>query len=62
MLIGMLFIVLRPKFDPYRCRKVVSSLQSLRSFWALQGIEMPKMKMLQETMKMMVGTQPTEPM
>tara|TARA_R110002003_G_scaffold124_21_gene11357 strand:+ start:4730 stop:4903 length:174 start_codon:yes stop_codon:yes gene_type:complete len=56
----MLFVVLRPKLDP-NCwdGELVVALKLL--LHDLHGNEMPKMKIVMETMKISVGIQPTEP-
>jgi hypothetical protein len=56
----MLFVVLRPKLDPncWNGELVVALELFLHD---LHGNEMPKMKIVMETMKISVGIQPTEP-
>jgi hypothetical protein len=60
-LIRMILVVRCPKLDPDGCDGVVSKRSRRVSRHYLQGNEMPKTKIVMETTKMIVGTQPTDP-
>jgi len=57
----MFLIVLRPLLDPYCCEQRVSLDLKRGELDNLLGNDIPKMKMMMDTMKMMVGIQPTDP-
>jgi hypothetical protein len=58
-LVGKFFVVLSPEFDPNSWRRIVSVIHPEEVNYLL-GNDCSKMKIMIDTMKMIVGTQPTD--